>query len=60
MFANAELDENDKTILRETFKPDAANIIIQNDLISRVVDFMKAHYEVLEVLDVPDIKEVQS
>lgn len=59
MYVNAVLDENDKTIVRETFKPDAAKIIIQNDLISRVVDFMQAHYNVLEVLDVPDIKEVE-
>lgn len=53
------MDDNDKTILRETFIPDAAKIIIQNDLISRVRDFMDAHYSVLEVLDVPDIKEVK-
>lgn len=59
MYVNAELDDNDKTILRQTFIPDAAKIIIQNDLISRVVDFLEAHYTVLEVLDVPDIKEVQ-
>lgn len=59
MYVNAALDDNDKNILRETFKPDAANIIISNDLISRVVDFMQAHYGVLKVLDVPDIKEVE-
>lgn len=53
------MDDNDKAILRKTFIPDAAKLIIKNDLISRVVDFLNAHYNVLEVLDVPDIKEVK-
>lgn len=58
LHVTAGLNENDKSIIRETFKSDAANMIIQNDLISRVAEFMQAHYSVLEVLDVPDIKEV--
>lgn len=59
MHVNAQIDEEDVAILKETFRPDVADIIIKNGLISRVAEFISAHYALLQALDVPDIKEVQ-